>query len=222
MVPRPQSSTQHPGRAAAGTSHENHGPYLLRVVWALAALSTLLLGLRLYCKLSRRRRLWWDDYVLIAAWVALIYSIALQTVAVGYGLGIPYGDLSDEAISQLGLYSMAAGFGSILATCWSKTSFAMTLLRISDGRMRRFVRFIIITVNLVLGSNGLILWIQCWPVKKTWHFHLPGSCFQAELGRNYNTAVTSRCNSALTSLGYPTWRPQALIRGQNTTQFTRV
>jgi hypothetical protein len=61
--------TQHPGRAAE-TGQENHGPYLLRVVWALAALSTLLLGLRVYCKLSRCRRLWWDDYVLIAAWVS--------------------------------------------------------------------------------------------------------------------------------------------------------
>jgi hypothetical protein len=45
------------------------GPYLLRVIWVLAALSGLFLGLRLYSKLWRHRPLWWDDYCLVAAWV---------------------------------------------------------------------------------------------------------------------------------------------------------
>jgi hypothetical protein len=135
-------------------------------------------------------------------------------VAVNYGLGIPYSDLSDDAISELGLFSMAAGFGSILSTCWSKTSFAITLLRISGHRMRLFLWFIIISVNLVLGSNGVIHWIQCWPVQKTWHYYMPGSCFPADLVRNYNTAVASRCHSALTSQSILLWKPQALIGGQ--------
>jgi hypothetical protein len=123
-----------------------------------------------------------------------VYSIALQTVAVHYGLGRPYEDLSDEAISTLGMYSMAAGFGTILATCWSKTSFAITLLRISEGGMRQFIWFILISVNVVLASNGVIHWVQCWPVEKTWHYFMPGSCFPADVVRYYNTAVAGMCN----------------------------
>jgi hypothetical protein len=49
---------------------ENVGPYLLRVVWALAGVSGLFLGLRLYSKLWRQRPLWWDDHFLVAAWVS--------------------------------------------------------------------------------------------------------------------------------------------------------
>lgn len=45
------------------------GPYLNRVIWPLASLSGIFLALRVYCKLWRRRLLWWDDYVLIASWV---------------------------------------------------------------------------------------------------------------------------------------------------------
>lgn len=45
------------------------GPHLNRVVWLLSSFSGLFLGLRLYCKLWRRRQLWWDDYLLIASWV---------------------------------------------------------------------------------------------------------------------------------------------------------
>ena len=45
------------------------GPYLNRVIWVLAGLSGLFLGLRLYCKRLRRKQLWWDDYFLMASWV---------------------------------------------------------------------------------------------------------------------------------------------------------
>ncbi|KAK4145069.1 uncharacterized protein C8A04DRAFT_10874 [Dichotomopilus funicola] len=191
-MPNPQALARILGRDYEPTppaGHETLGPYLLRVIWTLAALSSLFLGLRAYCKLSRGHRLWWDDYFLIASWVAVIYSISLQTVAVHYGLGMHYEDLSDAEISELGLFSMAAGFGTILATCWTKTSFAITLLRISDGHMRHFIWFIIISVNLVLGSNGIIHWIQCWPVQKTWHSEMDGSCFSPDVVRGYNTAT---------------------------------
>ena len=48
---------------------ENLGPHLNRVIWVLAGLSGLFLGLRLFCKLWKRRPLWWDDIFLIASWV---------------------------------------------------------------------------------------------------------------------------------------------------------
>jgi hypothetical protein len=51
------------------------GSYLLRVIWVLGGLSTALLGLRLYSKIWRRRPLWCDDWVLVAAWVRFCLSI---------------------------------------------------------------------------------------------------------------------------------------------------
>ena len=67
---RPPGSTPHAGRSEQ-TGSENLGPYLNRVIWSLAALSTLFVGLRVYCKLLRRKQLWWDDHVLIASWVPM-------------------------------------------------------------------------------------------------------------------------------------------------------
>ena len=51
--------------------HDHAGPRLLAAMWPLLALAALFLGLRLYCKISRHNRLWWDDYLLIASWVSL-------------------------------------------------------------------------------------------------------------------------------------------------------
>ena len=50
--------------------HDNAGPRLLSSIWPLLGLAALFLGLRIYCKVSRHNRLWWDDYVLIASWVS--------------------------------------------------------------------------------------------------------------------------------------------------------
>ena len=52
-----------------GRSHEDLGQQLNIAFWLLTTLATLFLGLRVYCKAIRVRSLWWDDYLLIAAWV---------------------------------------------------------------------------------------------------------------------------------------------------------
>ncbi len=52
-----------------GRSHEDLGQQLNIAFWLLTSLATLFLALRIYCKFHRVRSLWWDDYLLIAAWV---------------------------------------------------------------------------------------------------------------------------------------------------------
>lgn len=46
-----------------------HGIIALSVIWVMTALSGLFLSLRLYSKVSRRRRMWWDDYLIVVSWV---------------------------------------------------------------------------------------------------------------------------------------------------------
>jgi hypothetical protein len=116
----------------------------------------------------------------------------LQTVGTTHGLGRKDKFLDYDSMMSVSLYSTAAGFGSILATCWSKTSFAISLLRIANGGwVRVFIWFIIISVNLVLGSNGLLQWIQCWPVNKRWNWDMEGKCFPSKIVQDYNTFVAA-------------------------------
>ena len=53
----------------ASLPHDNQGIMMNAVSWSLAGIATLFLILRLSVKLWRRKRLSWDDYILIAAWV---------------------------------------------------------------------------------------------------------------------------------------------------------
>lgn len=117
-------------------------------------------------------------------------SIALQTAAVPRGLGRRYDAMDPDQLAAVGLLSIAAGFGSILAASWSKTSFAMSLLRISSAAgghtyVRWAVWGIIVSTNLVFNALGLMQWIQCWPVAKLWLYDIPGSCWPSYVFQGY-------------------------------------
>jgi len=92
-------------------------------------------------------------------------------------------------------YSYIAGFHSILATCWSKTSFALSLLRIAiarQSRMRYVLWSILIIVNLVFAANGTIQWVQCWPIPRLWIWEYPGGkCLPSKVVEYFNTAVSA-------------------------------
>ena len=206
----PRESTSSPTPQSPAEPAADYGPLLNLTVWALVGVASLFIVLRIYCKLLRRLSLWWDDYILLAGWVgkpalarvwtcsvltsfvrqvAIVISAALQSVCANLGLGKQSHDDKQKSFSDLLFYSYLAGFFSILAAAWTKTSFAVTLLRISQGRIYHLVWFIIVSVNLVIGANAIIQWVQCTPVEKLWK-SASGSCWPRFVVRDYNTFVS--------------------------------
>lgn len=84
-----------------------------------------------------------------------------------------------------------AGTFSILAALWSKTSFAITVLRISSGWAKVLVWFIIITVNGSLGVAIAITWGQCTPIEKIWRPSVEGDCWPKGIQIKYNIFTAS-------------------------------
>jgi len=62
-------SSQMTPEELAQLPHDDRGPQILAIHWTLTAFATIFLGLRIYAKHLTGRNLWWDDWVLIAAWV---------------------------------------------------------------------------------------------------------------------------------------------------------
>lgn len=69
-----------------------------------------------------------------------------------------------------------AGFFSVLAACWSKTSFAVTLLRLSQGWLRVVIWLIIGTLNAIMGTAMVFMWVKCRPFAKVWDDSVEGWC----------------------------------------------
>lgn len=186
-------------------AHDNVGPNLNIAVWILTGAALIFMSLRLYCKLSIRKGLWWDDYVLIAAsvglsvpdivvktrllvpsfQVALVAQTSMLSVCVHYGFGKHTWDIADWPTYLF--VSNITGVCSITAAAWSKTSFAITLLRFTDRRKRFFVWFIIVTVNVFLGLSAIFIYAQCTPIKRLWDSSVEGSCWPSSVIVSYNT-----------------------------------
>ncbi|KAH8655321.1 hypothetical protein BX600DRAFT_525261 [Xylariales sp. PMI_506] len=168
------------------------GKQVLAVVWSLPAASGLILGVRLFCKMSRNRGLWWDDGFLISSWLFLVISSATTTAEVKLGFGSHLSEIPPANLSQLGLLGQVTAFISILAALNSKTSFAITILRVTSGQtssvwMKVAVWIIIVSMNFFMLLSALFVWIQCTPVTKIWDRTLPGTCWNENVVPIYNT-----------------------------------
>ncbi|KAK4220957.1 hypothetical protein QBC38DRAFT_462003 [Podospora fimiseda] len=171
----------------------DYGAQINFTIWLLTALSAAFLALRVYCKFLRHRGLWWDDHVLIASWFSLMLSCAFVSISVNLGFGRSLSLFDFRNLEPYLLFVNLAGTFSILAALWSKTSFGLTILRISSGWTKVAVWFIIITVNIALGGAIAITWGQCMPINKIWQPSTPGTCWSKHRQVNYNiiTAVYS-------------------------------
>ncbi len=54
----------------ANLPHDDKRETILLSIWFLTGLSLVFLALRLFCKFRTHRGLWWDDHVMVLAWVS--------------------------------------------------------------------------------------------------------------------------------------------------------
>lgn len=74
----------------------------------------------------------------------------------------------------------------LIAIIWSKTSFGVTLLRLTEKRMRWIVWFCIITTNIFMGLSILFNFVHCTPVQSTWDTTVEGECWGGNTLLNYH------------------------------------
>ncbi|KAI1158275.1 hypothetical protein F5B18DRAFT_641503 [Nemania serpens] len=195
-----------PIEIAEDVAHENFGPSVEACVWALAVLAAGWLGLRLYLKFRKHRGLWWDDRFLAISWVCLVLGNASTSVAISFGWGKPFYDIDPSNTPRILLALLISGVFSILAAAISKTSFALTLLRISNDWVRWFVWFAILTINVVLGLSLIFNWVQCTPVEKNFNIFIPGSCWPKATLIRYNAFASAYSGAVDILLALLPWK----------------
>jgi hypothetical protein len=118
--------------------------------------------------------------------IALVAGSADMTTAYDLGLGKHLISIPLENFKPLNLRGLISVALDGAAQSWAKTSFAFTLLRISDGRlMTGILWFIIVSMNVFTGLGCLFFWINCTPVQKVWNPELDGSCWDYNIVLQY-------------------------------------
>jgi hypothetical protein len=119
--------------------------------------------------------------------LTLLTSNIFLSVGVAHGFGRHIYVLSPDEASLMGYIWEWTGTFAILAVMLSKTSFAVTLLRVLDGSSLRLLLWaIIITMNVAMGLNVIFGWVRCLPVQKGWHPDLPGQCWTPGIYMKYS------------------------------------
>lgn len=179
----PPPSNQVPTSTAGAIGAEING-----VVWAITFVATCLLAMRLYVKFTGHKGLWWDDHSLIASWVMLLAFAGTTTFCVSVGLGSHSGS-RDINMSSLQLGVTISTVFSTLGAAWSKTSFALTLLRITrEGHRLVYwaIWCVIVTMNIVLVFNAIIGFIWCDPPQAAWDANVHGKCWDRMVVVHYS------------------------------------
>ncbi|KAF2174499.1 hypothetical protein K469DRAFT_541752, partial [Zopfia rhizophila CBS 207.26] len=138
----------------------------------------LFLFLRLYLKWQFGKRIGWDDFLLVFSWILLsVYAVCITTAS-KYGLGRHMVDIPKANLPSVLKYMTIGEFFAVIALSISKTSFAVTLLRLV-GRTWQiyFIWFVIVSLNIAMWLDAIILFASCTPVERKWNKDVSGVCW---------------------------------------------
>ncbi|KAK1991413.1 hypothetical protein LX36DRAFT_735548 [Colletotrichum falcatum] len=148
------------------------------VLWVLVCVSALFLGLRIYCKVTYSyTKIRFEDVLLVASWVVLAADASLTEFIIKSRFGRPGFPINVDNISVLAIAGLASITCSFVGQVWSKTAFAISLLRMCDGWKRAFVWFAIISMNILFAFSAASFWIGCVPLAKRWDPFSEGTCY---------------------------------------------
>ncbi|CAG9987940.1 unnamed protein product [Clonostachys byssicola] len=171
-------------------------PGLIVTFWILAVVSGMMMGLRLYCKVWRSRGLWWDDYTMLLSWMALVTGVGFGTVMVLRGFGGHLWAIGPDDIVVVNFMTLLVTIFSVVATSVSKTSFALTLCRLSsDVYLQGILVFIIVSVNVLMNAIWVAALAMCAPTESVTNSKIPGECwsspvlFKLSLASSFYSAV---------------------------------
>ncbi|KAH8896432.1 hypothetical protein GQ53DRAFT_792206 [Thozetella sp. PMI_491] len=137
-------------------------------------------------------------WILASAATIFLTLPVCNTLSISLGFGkhiyqIPFSAFDSlNTIFLIGQLSMTL---QICGHCWSKTSFALTLLMISDGirgKTRIFIWFAIVSMNILFGIAALLFWIDCTPINKSWQPLTRGECWDPNIIITYNIFTSGR------------------------------
>lgn len=184
----------------------DNGPVIVGITWWLTFFCGAFLGLRIYAKLSRRQKLWWDDHVLITSWLFLLVEAIVTQIGQSLGFGKHTADIPVQNLVTIVLCSSVGASISCFASTLSKISFGLTLLRLTKGLTRCYVWFCVISLFLVMLPSAIMTWIQCRPMARAWNSSVEGTCWPAYVTLNYGIFNAAWCAAADFSLALLPWK----------------
>ncbi|PSN75246.1 hypothetical protein BS50DRAFT_462296, partial [Corynespora cassiicola Philippines] len=123
-------------------------------LWSLFAGATAFLVARIWVKVTRRHGLWYDDYILLISWLVLATNNSI--ISVEYATGY----VTDKWDDRMQILINVTSCGTLMGQAWTKTAFAVTLLKLTKGWSRWVLWFCIVTMNAYMFVKVIFQWAK--------------------------------------------------------------
>lgn len=138
-------------------------------------------------------------------------GILTELMRIGFGITLAF-------VPHMHTLSTTVDVLSKIGLALTKTSFAVTLLRVAQKWQKYFIWFLIVTMNLLLATNAVTTWkAACDRVGDAYEAVLPGACWRVE----DSVIMAMVANGKLTSVNF-TRRMLRKIFRRNPTCFEVV
>ncbi|ROW11336.1 hypothetical protein VMCG_01224 [Cytospora schulzeri] len=175
--------------SAALPLDEDRGPTMLGVFWAMAAVSTIMVSLRIYAR-HQIRGLGWDDLTILMAQVFFTLGCSLFTYMVMNGGGRHVYYLNTAQLLDAAEWSYISQCPIVLVYATAKASVSLLILRVigpGSACRRTILIFIMISATII---NVLIIpltFVQCHPSRALWDSSIEGaSCWPSYILMHYD------------------------------------
>ncbi|MCJ1390204.1 hypothetical protein MMC18_003062 [Xylographa bjoerkii] len=151
---------------------------LLATTILVTVLATVVVSLRMLTKIWIVKRVGWDDWTILLAFLGHPIGCALVITQIAYGFGRHKYYLTDHQFLEFEKYAYGEWLQTFATLMFTKVSICLFLLRIPVSKV--FIRPLQAMVVILVVSNLILslLWIfQCLPdLAEAWNTELPGYC----------------------------------------------
>ncbi|KAI3393582.1 hypothetical protein diail_3931 [Diaporthe ilicicola] len=124
--------------------------------------------------------------------ILLLANSIVMTISVNLGFGMHLLDITFGNREKLLLLGSMSTTFSTLSAVISKTSFGLTLLRLTQvgyEKTRVFVWVIMVSMNLLMFCDALYSWVECQPSRKHWEIFTDGTCWSPDIAVKFGIAA---------------------------------
>ncbi|KAK3386813.1 hypothetical protein B0H63DRAFT_520889 [Podospora didyma] len=138
-------------------------------MWAMTALSLVLVALRLYTRIRIVRFVGVEDYLYAFTGLFLLVFAACIQVAVDFGLGRSFWTLSMDNSSNAIFWTYVANTFAITGNAMAKLSMGFFLLRVVQLKWQKAILWVLIVITAGTSTAlSIMLWNQTTPRKASW------------------------------------------------------
>ncbi|KAI2467185.1 hypothetical protein F4781DRAFT_402863 [Annulohypoxylon bovei var. microspora] len=159
------------------------GPVVIAFAWILATISTSIVAIRFYVRLTIIRKLSLDDYIIIITTLLNITNSVFLTISSHWGLGKHIQALISKpwAIMYFEKWVYLCEGPAIMSPGFGRISFAFLLLRLTPpSKTRRILLWAVICIQFIADAvTVIIIYAQCKPIQGFWDKTIEAKCWPA-------------------------------------------